>query len=69
MIQRKIHCNLVDIDDPSRKFTTRKYSSEINSITLYNDDDLRSIHYLQRSIQYQSNLLENESTARKKIFA
>lgn len=64
-----IHCNLVDVDDPSRNFTTRKYSSEINGITLYNDDDLRSNHYLQRSIQYQSNLLENELTARKKIFA
>ena len=63
-----IHCNLVDIDDPSRNFTTRKYSSEINGITLYNDDDLWSNHYLQRSIQYQNNLLESELAARKKIF-
>jgi hypothetical protein len=69
LIYHLIHCNLVDVDDPSRNFTTRKYSSEINGITLYNDDDLRNNHYLQRSIQYQSNLLENEMVARKKIFA
>jgi hypothetical protein len=54
-----IHCNLVDVDDPSRNFTTRKYTSEINGITLYNDDDLWSNHYLQRSIQYQNNLLQS----------
>jgi hypothetical protein len=65
---QSIHCNLVDVDDPSRNFTTRKYTSEINGITLYNDDDLRSNHYLQRSLQYQINLLENEMAARKKIF-
>jgi hypothetical protein len=47
---QSIHCNLVDVDDPSRNFTTRKYTSEINGITLYNDDDLRSNHYLQRSL-------------------
>jgi hypothetical protein len=64
-----IHCNLVDVDNPTRNFTTRNYTSEINGITVYNDDDLRSNHYLQRSMQYQSNLLENELTARKKIFA
>jgi hypothetical protein len=64
-----IHCNLVDVDDPSRNFTTRKCTSEINGITLYNDDDLRSNHYLQKSIQYQSDLLQNEMAARKKIFA
>jgi hypothetical protein len=63
-----IHCNLVDVDDPTRNFTTRKYTSEINGITLYNDDNLRTNHYLQRSIQYQSNLLQNEVAARKKIF-
>jgi hypothetical protein len=63
-----IHCNLIDVDDPSRNFTSRKYTSEINGITLYNDDDLRTNHYLQRSIQYQSNLLQNEVAARKKIF-
>ena len=63
-----IHCNLVDLDDPTRNFTSRKYTSEINGITLYNDDDLRSNHYLQRSIQYQSNLLQSEMAARKKIF-
>jgi hypothetical protein len=64
-----IHCNMVDVDNPSRNFTTRKYTSEINGITLYNDDDLRSNHYLQESIRYQRNLLENEIEARKKIFA
>ncbi|MGH9983664.1 MAG: hypothetical protein ACRD8W_06870 [Nitrososphaeraceae archaeon] len=64
-----IHCNMVDIDNPSRNFTTRKYTSEINGITLYNDDDLRNNHYLERSIQYQKNLLEGEIDARKKIFA
>jgi hypothetical protein len=64
-----IHCNMVDVDNPSRNFTTRKYTSEINGITLYNDDDLRNNHYLERSIQYQKNLLEGEIDARKKIFA
>ena len=59
-----IHCNLIDVDNPSRNITTRKYTSEINGITLYNDDDLRNNHYLQRSIQYQSNLLENEMAAK-----
>jgi hypothetical protein len=63
-----IHCNLVDVDDPSRNFTTRKYTSEINGIILFNDDD-RSNHYLQRSILYQSNLIGNEMAARKKTFA
>jgi hypothetical protein len=64
-----IHCNLVDVDNPSRNFTTRKYTSEINGITLYNDDDLRNNHYLERSIQYQRNMLESEIDARKEIFA
>jgi hypothetical protein len=64
-----IHCNLIDIDNPSRNFTTRKYTSEIDGITLYNDDDLRSNHYLQKSIQYQRDLLESEINARRKIFA
>jgi hypothetical protein len=64
-----IHCNMVDVDNPSRNFTTRKYTSEINGITLYNDDDLRSNYYLQKSIQYQRDLLESEIKARKKIFA
>jgi hypothetical protein len=64
-----IHCNLIDVDDPTRNFTTRKYTSEINGITLYNDDDLRSNHYLERSIQYQRNLLKGEIDVRKKIFA
>jgi hypothetical protein len=63
-----IHCNLIDVDNPPRNFTTRKYTSEIDGITLYNDDDLRSNRYLERSIQYQSNLLESEVEARKRIF-
>jgi hypothetical protein len=65
---QSIHCNLVDVDNPSRNFTTGKYSSEIHGITLYNDDDLRTSNYLKRSIQYQSLLLEGERAARKKIF-
>lgn len=65
---QSIHCNLVDIDDPSRNFTTGKYYSEIQGITLYNDDDLRTNHYLERSIQYQKVLLVGEQVARKKIF-
>jgi hypothetical protein len=64
-----IHCNLIDVDDSTRNFTTRKYTYEINGITLYNDDDLRNNHYLQRSIQYQNDLLHDEIDARKKIFA
>ena len=62
-----IHCNIVDLDNPSRNFTTRKYTSEISGIVLYNDDELRSNHYLQRSILYQKNLLENEMDARTRI--
>lgn len=65
---QSIHCNLVDVDNPARNFTTGKYSSEIHGITLYNDDDLRSNHYLERSILYQNVLLEGERAARKKIF-
>src|SRR5262245_24563763 len=65
---QSIHCNLVDTDNPSRNFTTGKYSSELHGITLYNDDDLRTNHYLERSVQYQSILLEGERAARKKIF-
>jgi hypothetical protein len=64
-----IHCNLIDVNNPTRNFTSRKYTSEIKGITLYNDDSLRSNHYLQRSIQYQMNLLEGEIEVRKKIFA
>ena len=64
-----IHCNLIDVNDPTRNFMTRKYTSEFHGITLYNDDDLRSNHYLQRSIRYQSNLLQNVMAAHKKIFA
>ena len=65
---QSILCNLVDINNPSRNFTTGKYSSELHGITLYNDDDLRTNHYLEKSVQYQSILLEGERAARKKIF-
>jgi hypothetical protein len=65
---QSIHCNLVDVDNTARNFTTGKYTSEIHGITLYNDDDLRTSHYLKRSIQYQNILLEEERFARKKIF-
>ena len=44
------------------------YSSELHGITLYNDDDLRTNHYLEKSVQYQSILLEGERAAREKIF-
>jgi hypothetical protein len=65
---QSIHCNLVDVDNQSRNFTTKKYTSEINGIILYNDDDLRSNHYLQRSLRYQKHLLQDEIEVRKKIF-
>ena len=65
---QSIHCNLVDVDNPYRNFTTRKYTGEIGGITLYNDDELRSEQYLERSVQYQKHLLEGEIDARKKIF-
>jgi hypothetical protein len=65
---QSIHCNLIDVDNPARNFTTRKFTSEISGMTLYNNDDLRSNDYLQRSIQYQRNLLKREAEARGKIF-
>ncbi len=65
---KSIHCNLIDVDNLARNFTTTKYTSEISGITLYNNDDLRSNHYLQRSIEYQRNLLKREAEARGKIF-
>jgi hypothetical protein len=64
-----IHCNSICVDNPSRDFTSGKYSSEIHGRTLYNDDDLRTSHYLERNIQYQKILLEGEQVARKKIFS
>lgn len=66
---QSIHCNIVDINNQSRNFTTRKYTAEINGIVLYNDDDLRSNHYLQKSIIYQKDLLENEMDARTKLLS
>ena len=37
---QSIHCNLVDVNNPARNFTTGKYTSEIHGITLYNDDEV-----------------------------
>jgi hypothetical protein len=63
---QSIRCNLIDLDNPARNFTARKYTSEIDGIALYNDDDLRNSYYLERSINYQRNLLESENEASKK---
>ena len=57
---QSIHCNLVDVNNPARNFTTGKYTSEIHGITLYNDDELRSNRYLEKSVLYQNTLLEGE---------
>ena len=65
---QSIHCNLVDVNNPARNFTTGKYTSEIHGITLYNDDELRSNRYLEKSVLYQNTLLEGERAARKRIF-
>lgn len=51
-------CNLVDVDHPSRNFTTRKYTSEINGITLYNDDDLRVITICKKVYSIKENCLK-----------
>ena len=58
---QSIHCNLVDVNNPARNFTTGKYTSEIHGITLYNDDELRSNRYLEKSVLYQNTLLEGET--------
>ncbi|WP_134485322.1 hypothetical protein [Candidatus Nitrosocosmicus franklandus] len=62
-----IHSNLVDINDASRNFTTAKYTAEIEGITLYNDDSLRSTEYVLKSIKYQRYLFGSERLERKRI--
>ena len=62
-----IHSNLIDIFDNSRNFTTAKYTSVVDGITLYNDDTLRTPEYLRKSIQYQSLLFNSERIERKRI--
>lgn len=62
-----IHSNLIDINDARRNFTTAKYTGEIDGITLYNDDRLRSLRYISKSLKYQNLLFETERLERKKI--
>lgn len=62
-----IHSNLVDVNDSSRNFTTGKYTKEIDGFTLYNDDNLRDSKYLQKSLEYQNKMYEEEEKARRKI--
>ncbi len=62
-----IHSNLIDIHDNSRNFTTAKYTSEIEGIILYNDDNLRTQEYIFKSIKYQSYLFASERLERKRI--
>lgn len=63
----QIHSNLVDINNFTRNFTTAKYTGEINGITLYNDDTLKSIDHINKSLSYQRFLFNNEKEARKRI--
>lgn len=63
----RIHSNLIDICDANRNFTTAKYTSVVDGITLYNDDRLRSPEYLKKSIQYQTLLFSSERIDRKRI--
>lgn len=62
-----IHSNLIDICDTKRNFTTAKYTSVVDGITLYNDDRLRTPEYIKKSIQYQTSLFSSERLDRKKI--
>ena len=62
-----IHSNLIDIHDTSRNFTTAKYTSEIEGITLYNDDKLRTTDYILKSRRYQHYLFGSERIDRKRI--
>jgi len=62
-----IHSNLIDICDTKRNFTTAKYTSVIDGITLYNDDRLRTPEYLKKTLQYQALLFSSERIERKKI--
>lgn len=62
-----IHSNLIDICNNDRNFTTAKYTSIVDGITLYNDDTLRTPEYIRKSIQYQNLLFSSESIERKRI--
>ena len=62
-----IHSNLIDIHDTSRNFTTAKYTSEVEGITLYNDDKLRTTEYILKSRRYQHYLFGSERIERKRI--
>lgn len=63
----QIHSNLIDICDTNRNFTTAKYTSIVDGITLYNDDRLRTPEYIKKSIQYQTLLFSAERLDRKRI--
>jgi hypothetical protein len=63
----RIHSNLIDICDTNRNFTTAKYTSVVDGITLYNDDRLRTPDYIKKSIQYQTLLFSSERIERKRI--
>lgn len=63
----EIHSNLIDIHDSTRNFTTAKYTSEIEGIILYNDDNLRTADYIIKSMKYQSYLFASEKSQRKRI--
>lgn len=62
-----IHSNLIDINNSNRNFTTSKYTGEIDGITLYNDDRLRSSSYISKSLKYQTYLFNSERIERKRI--
>lgn len=62
-----IHSNLIDVRNTSRNFTTAKYTSEIEGITLYNDDKLRTTEYILKSRRYQQYLFGSERIERKRI--
>lgn len=62
-----IHSNLIDINDNTRNFTTAKYTAEIEGITIFNDDRLRTPDYIVKSIKYQHHLFGSERLERKRI--
>jgi len=62
-----IHSNLVDVHNCHRNFTTAKYTSEIDGIALFNDDNLRTTEYIIKSRKYQHFLFESERLERKRI--
>lgn len=62
-----IHSNLIDINNSNRNFTTSKCTGEIDGITLFNDDRLRSSSYISKSLKYQTHLFNSERIERKRI--